>query len=246
VSNNGTERDQTHTFLGQYTATLSSNTLWETRGQLVREKRPRDANAQQPLLTGQVGNVGTVNFLGQNVQQDKRAQIASNLTMLKGTHSLKTGFEYNHIAASQTFGFDQISTYSVSGPPATMLEIIGLGGANANRFDVPVAAASLRKQIGNLTTAFDTDELAFFAQDTWKMASTFTLNAGLRWEGNFSPTPQADNQVILSQLQGVTFPIGRTVDPTNIPSQLSQFAPRLGAVMAFAGLVQMSFQLISQ
>jgi len=57
VSNNGTERDQTHTFLGQYTAALSSNTLWETRGQLVREKRPRDANVLQPLLTGQVGNV---------------------------------------------------------------------------------------------------------------------------------------------------------------------------------------------
>ncbi len=228
VSNNGTEKNETHTFLGQYTAALSSNLLWETRGQLVREKRPRDANAQQPLLTGQVGNVGTVSFLGRNIQQDTRSQISSNLTALKGTHSFKAGFEFNHISASQFFGFDQFSTYSVAGPPATMLEIISLGGLNANRFDVPVASASLRRQVGNLSTAFSTDELAFFAQDAWKLAPTFTLNAGLRWEGAFNPTPEADNEVILSQLRGVTFPIGRSVDPTSIPNQTKQFAPRLG------------------
>lgn len=235
VSNNGTERDRTNTVLGEITSILRNNLLFEARGQYARERRPRDANAQQPLLTGNVGNIGTVSFLGRNVQRDVRSQVASNVTTLFGGHSLKGGFEYNHVFATQLFGFDQFSTYSISGTSSAMLEALTVGGPTPNRLDVPVNVASLRRQIGNLTTELTTDELAFYAQDAWKLSSTFTLNYGLRWEGAFNPMPQADNQVILSQLQSVTFPLGKSVDPTQIPDQLEQWSPRLGFAWDPAG-----------
>ena len=60
------------------------------------------------------------------------------------------------------------------------------------------------------------------------MTRDFTFNYGLRWEGTFNPTPPADNEFMLNALRGYQFPIGRTVDPTQIPDQLDQFGPRVG------------------
>jgi hypothetical protein len=228
VSNNGTERDRTNTVVGEYTAALRSNLLLEMRSQYSREARPRDANAKMPLLNlSAIGNVGTVSFLGENIARDWRGQFAGNTMWVKGTHSVKLGTEYNRVSASQKFGFDQFGTYSVTGTAAA-LEAISVGGTNANRFDVPRAVATYRLQIGNLETALASTELAFFAQDAWKVTPKFTLNYGLRWEGAFNPTPEADNSFLLSAVQGVSFPIGKQVDPTQIPDQLKQFGPRVG------------------
>ena len=82
--------------------------------------------------------------------------------------------------------------------------------------------------MGNLQLALASDELAFFAQDSWRVNNSLTLNYGLRWEGAFNPTPEANNEFMLGALQGFNFPLGRTVDPTQIPDQLSQFGPRVG------------------
>lgn len=229
LSNNGTERDRTNTLVGEFTSAARSNLLLELRGQYSREQRPRDANAKQPLVTASsVGNVGTVSFLGENIQRDWRGQFAGNATWVKGNHSTKFGTEYNHVWAAQKFGFDQFSTYTISGNNSSVLEVLSVGGPNANRLDVPRATATLRKQIGNLETELATDEIALFAQDSWKLTPGFTLNYGLRWEGTFNPTPDANNDFILNAVRGVTFPIGKTVDPTQIPDQLKQFGPRAG------------------
>jgi len=228
LSNNGTEKDGTNTLVGQYTSAIRGNLLFEARGQYAREERPRLANALEPMVQTQVGNYGTVNFLGQNIQRDWRAQAAANATLVSGTHTFKFGTEYNHVDASQLFGFNQFGRWTVNGAPSVALEVLSVGGPNANRFDVPVATATYLKQLGNLELALATDELAFFGQDSWRITPTFTLNYGLRWEGAFNPTPEANNDFMLNALNGFVFPNGRTVDPTQIPNQLNQFGPRVG------------------
>jgi len=231
LSNNGTERDGTHTLVGQYSSAIKSNMLIEARGQYSRERRPRDANVKSPTVQNAVGNYGTVNFLGENIQRDWRAQAAANLTAIFSSHVLKFGSEYNHVDAFQLFGFNQFGRWTINGSAASALEVMTLGGSTPNRFDVPISgttSANYLKQLGNLQLSLSTDELAFFAQDAWKIGSRFTLNYGLRWEGAFNPTPEANNDFMVGALRGFVFPNGRTVDPAQIPDQTSQFGPRVG------------------
>jgi hypothetical protein len=225
LSNNGTEKDSTNTVVGQYTSVLTPKLLLEVRGQYSKETRPRIANVEAPNVTTNVGRFGTVNFLS-TTQYDWRGQGAANLTWISGNHTAKFGAEYNHVFANQTFGFNQHGLFSISGTnTATILDILSVGGPIANRFDN--TSVTYLRQIGNLLAEYGTDEIAVFAQDSWKIRPNFTVNYGLRWEGAHNPTPPAEN-VLVSRLQGFTFPNGRQADPTQIPSQWNQFGPRVG------------------
>jgi hypothetical protein len=227
LSNNGTEKDNTNIVVGQFTSTLAPNLLLEVRAQWAREERPRLANAIEPNVTSAIGRVGTVNFLP-TTQFDKRYQGAANLTWIKDRHTVKVGTEYNHVFADQSFGFNQFGVFNISGTnTATILDTMAPGGSVANRFDVNTV--TYLHQLGNLLASYSTDELAFFAQDNWKIRPNLTINAGLRWEGAFNPTPDASNTTLLNRVKGFQFPIGRSTDPSApIPDQLGQFGPRLG------------------
>ena len=225
LETNGTEEDSTQTAVGQFTSAPSFNLLFELRGQYSREDRPRSANALKPLVDLSLGEFGTRSFRP-TTQFDWRAQAGGNLTWLAGDHSVKAGFDYNHTFIDQTFGFFQNGGYLVFGSDVeTTLDSIG-GGAIPNRFDS--RSLTYLQQIGNLKTSFATDEFGLFMQDEWRVAPTLTVNYGLRWDGQFNPAPEADNPILLGQLRGVIFPIGRTVDPTTIPSSGLQFGPRAG------------------
>ena len=232
LSNNGTEIDRTHSVVGQFTSFFNSNMVNEFRGQFVREERPRPANAIQPLVSSGVGNDGTVSFLGQNTQFDRRIQAADSLTWSRGNHTAKFGTEYNHIFISQLFGFNQTGAFSISGSVTnaagvdTILDILSVGGTVANRFDS--TAVTFRRQIGNLMADYATDEVAFFAQDSWRVRPNLTLNYGLRWEGQYNPTPEADNTALVNKVKGFRFPSGHTADPTQINDNTKQFGPRFG------------------
>ncbi len=227
LSNNGTERDNTNIVVAQYTSPMRSNLLFEARGQYGREERPREANNPgQPTVESVIGRWGVVSFLP-NEQFDWRTQAAVNLTWLKGPHSVKLGTEYNHVFVDQTFGFNQVGRFLISGTStATHLDILSVGGSIANRFDS--SDVTYLRQLGNLRLDFPTDEIAVYAQDSWRLRPNLTMNYGLRWEGVANPTPEANNDFMLNALRGVTFPLGRTVDPTQIPDQWNQWSPRVG------------------
>ncbi len=227
LSNNGTEQDRTNTFVGQFNAVPRSNLVIEVRGQYSKETRPRLANAIGTNVTDNIGRYGTVNFLP-TTQYDWRGQGAANATWLRGKHSVKFGAEYNHVFANQTFGFNQFGVFSISGTnTSTILDLMTVGGATANRFDS--TSVTYFKQIGNLLAEYSTDEIAVFAQDSYRIRPNLTVNYGLRWEGSSNPTPPSDNAALVNRIVGVTFPLeNRQADPTQIPDQWSQFGPRLG------------------
>ena len=238
LSNNGTEKNGTNTVVGQFTTPLRSNLLFEARAQYSRERRPREANEESPTVQNAVGNYGTVAFLP-TTQFDWRAQGAANLTWVAGPHTVKVGGEYNHVFADQIFGQNQFGRWTITGTAASALEVMTLGGPTANRYDVPLTGAATTatylKQLGNLALKFSTDEVAVFAQDSWRVTPRLTINGGVRYEAGFNPTPEANNDFMLNALRGVTFPLGRTVDPTQIPNQTKQLAPRLGFAWDVAG-----------
>ena len=226
LETNGTEEDSTQTAAGQFTSVPSPDFLFELRGQFSREDRPRSANALKPLVDLALGEFGTRSFRP-TTQYDWRAQASGNATWLAGGHTVKAGFDYNHVFIDQEFGFFQNGGYVVFGSDVeTTLDIIGVGGAIPNRF----GSSSLvyLQQVGNLRASFATDEVGLFVQDEWRVSPTLTVNFGLRWDAQFNPAPEADDSVLLERLRGVTFPIGRTVDPTRIPSSTLQFGPRAG------------------
>lgn len=219
VSNNGTEIDKTRTVVGNLNS-FFSHFANELRGQYARETRPRNANVQAPTISNTIGNYGTVSFLGQNLEYDYRLQFADNVTWLKGAHTIKLGGEYNHLFATQTFGFNQFGQFnSLSTDVPTVLTVMG------KRFND--TSATYSHQLGNLQATMKGEQFAAFLQDSWRMRSNFTVNYGLRWDGVLNPQPAANN-AMLPLVQGFTFPNGKAYDPTTIPNQLTQFAPRLG------------------
>jgi outer membrane receptor for ferrienterochelin and colicin len=226
LSNDGTEKNDTNTVVGQLTSVLSPRMLLEVRGQYSKENRPRLANSETPTFSNTVGTFGARSFLP-TTQNDWRTQTAANVTWTQGSHNAKVGFEYNHTSAEQVFGFNQFGAFNISGTRDAVLEIMTLGGTTANRFDS--TTVTYNRQIGNRELSLAQDEVAFFLQDAWRVKPNFTVTAGLRWEGQYNPTPDVSNTPVYNAVNGFVFPLGgRTVDPGVIPDATNQWSPRVG------------------
>jgi hypothetical protein len=235
LSNNGTEGDDSNTFVGQLTSFVTPTLVNELRAQYSKENRPRLANELSPLLQGGFGTFGTVSFLP-TTESDYRIQFADNVTVLHGNHTMKFGGDYNKTKASQVFAQGQTGIFSFSGEAGgtaasvnTILQILSVGSAGgsdpANRFD----ATSVRyaRQIGNGLLTLASTELALFGQDAWRIRPNLTLNFGLRYEMQIMPKPDTSNTALTSIVQNANLPLGR-INPAILDDQKNQWAPRAG------------------
>jgi hypothetical protein len=178
-----------------------------------------------------IGSFGTRNFLP-TTQYDKRLQFANSLTVNRGNHSFKFGGEFSDIFASQKFGFNQFGVYTFVGLTSTtgILEAMSTNQTATVRGRFDVSTARYRQQIGNLDASFTVRELAFFAQDSWRITPKFTFNYGLRYERQFNPSAEANNNPVINLIKSTPLPMfsGRTIDPTQIPDSQHQWGPRIG------------------
>jgi hypothetical protein len=241
LSTNGTEKNENKIFVAQLISTLSPSSINELRFQFAREDRPRESNSEIPQLLTTFGTIGATAFLP-TTQFDRRLQFADSVTLLRGNHNIKFGGEFSNIYANQVFGFNQFGqyVYNTSNVSQTLACLSNVRSTTAcrsggitpylGRFDDNSGTGTARylKQLGNLQADFTVRELAFFAQDSYRLTPQLTLNYGLRAEQQFNPEAETSNTALTQAVQNTVFPIrGRGYSPT-IPDSGWQWGPRFG------------------
>jgi hypothetical protein len=245
LSNNGTEKNKNNIVVAQFVSNFTPTVVNELKFQFAKEDRPRIANDLAANVDNAIGSFGTRNFLP-TTQNDRRIQFVDGLTWIKGNHSFKFGGEFSHIYAEQEFGFNQFGTYTFSGLTGAT-QLLEAQSTNQNltptnptsrvfgRFDV--AAARYRQQIGNLQAGFAVQEIAAFAQDSWRVTPKLTLNYGLRFEKQLNPEAEANNNPVIDLIRNAPLPLygGNKIDPTEIPDSQNEWGPRVGFAYDPAG-----------
>jgi len=265
-SANADEKDFSHAGTGSLISTLRSDLLNELRFQYAREDRPRPYSG--PNVTGQSRPLPDTAFdFGSSYRfgmpffipvtyYDTRFQLNDNVSILRGTHAIKVGFEYNRVDSVQTFlGFangryifsstDGFLNY-VNDP--TYLEC----KVDPNNFGEPITPATgacpsgmtavgpvllylQQAGVGDIsveeagTQSIPQTEPAVFVQDSWQATPNLNLQYGLRWEAEIEPDPITDpDDVFFADFIGKSVNGVEFPSDGNIPSDRNMISPRFG------------------
>jgi hypothetical protein len=225
LTGSGTEGDRTYSGTAQLTSILSPHTANDLRFNGTHEDRPRSSNTASANISNAIGNVGSRNFLP-TVQDDTRYQINDGISMTVGRHTFKLGGDYNYLTTFQSFGFNQFGSFSfTTSDVPTILKAL-TPGPGQNRFDIPQINYS--REIGNLLADYHMHQIAFYAQDAFRISPRVQITYGLRWDGQINPAAVANNSAVVQAIQAVTFPNGARFDPGTLHNNVNQVMPRFG------------------
>ena len=222
-------RAQRQAFTLNETHIFSPNVVNEFRFGLNRLRAATSPNAQlnpaafginngidEPIGLPQISVAGgNLNFGGPSAQPSGRGNtsfvFSDTLTLLRGRHSLKLGGEFrqflnnNFRQGTGAFNFPTVAAF-VAG--------------TANSFSVT---------LGSQSSSIAQGALGFFVQDNYKLRPNLTVELGLRYEWNMTPTERFDRFIIFDPLTASLLRVG-----TNIAEVYHQnnknFQPRVGLV----------------
>jgi hypothetical protein len=161
-------------------------------------------------------------------------QVADDVDVIRGRHQMAFGFNLIRVQNNTISGFEE------NGAPAFNGSFTGMGMA-----DFLVGKMSDFQQTNATPDDLRQWVMSFYAQDTFKLSKTMTLNFGLRWEPTF---PDPDKYGRGTSFNMAAFLAGQrsTVNPTAPPGlffkgdpgipdamwngHLANFAPRVGLV----------------
>lgn len=226
-----------------------------SREERPREATESNIPADTAMGFGTTFRFGNPFFLQPNVDElFWRTQIRDNFSIVSGPHTVKFGGEWLHSVNTQVFRgfflgryiFDSVngflryaSTTAPNGFGPTSERCSGGTWITAGAQTCPMGQTSSTPLLlflqgagpnGPATDAagastIDNEDIAFFVQDRWQIASNFTLNFGLRWEGQmFADTTVDPSDTAYGILLGDP---NFTSDGT-IPDDMSMWQPRIG------------------
>ncbi|HEY2116794.1 MAG TPA: TonB-dependent receptor [Candidatus Angelobacter sp.] len=154
---------------------------------------------------------------------EQRHQVSDNFSVIKGRHSFKFGADANHLPVTADFtvnfggiyNFGEVSGSSLSPafaafPSFSAVQSYGLG--------IPQVFI---QGIGNPHDSFSLTTMGFFAQDSWRLRNNLTLNYGVRYDYELTPTFAAANALSQSAQDALNITQG-------IPRDNNNVAPRVG------------------
>jgi len=156
---------------------------------------------------------GALNFGGPANQPSGRGDttivVADTVSWLKGRHSLKFGGEYrqflnnNYRRATGSFNFPTLASF--------------LAGT-ANSFSVT---------LGNQTSSIAEGALGFFVQNNYKARANLTLELGLRYEWNMTPSERHDRFIVFDPATASLLRVGENIRAIYHENN-KNFQPRVG------------------
>ncbi len=224
-SSNAIEKDYSNAINGSLISNLTNNIDNEFRFQLAREDRPRPyAGPQIPGQNRPFSDTGMdfangfrfgMPFFIPIKAHDTRIQALDNISWVRGNHLMKTGFEWNRTAETQTFigfangrfifnsvtGFENYvrfgNGYVECSNALGVLVVISTTGTCpvGTSISGPVLLYLQQAGVGGRsvedagTQNIPQHDFSAFIQDSWKASPNLTVNYGLRWEGQLEPDP---------------------------------------------------------
>ncbi|MFQ5696069.1 MAG: TonB-dependent receptor domain-containing protein, partial [Terriglobia bacterium] len=190
-------------------------------------------------------NIGGFAFTGREPfsrvdRLERRYQWTDNVTYMRGRHTFKFGADFNFIQVRPRFANDQVFELNFGGlfnfgalsasqlagvgaaipsfASALALGAPGITGVQAYGFGVP---QSFVQGIGDSNSSFNNKTIGFYAQDSWRARPNFTVNYGVRWDGEATPRLPAFNAFTAQAEAGLGVTEG-------IPRDWNNWQPRIG------------------
>ena len=242
------ENQRAQNFVAQETHTFSPTLIGVARFSFLRNKylfnqavnhtTPASLGFQyEPTLDAAIGppfiqvsgyaSVGDP-ITGPRNTYENAIDISGSITWIHGRHEMKFGGGYDHDQINVLFGIASNGFFVFAPVPANDAFASFLLGAPA--FFLQGGGDPSRGLRGN--------SLSAYAQDTYKLTSRLTLNAGLRYELPFPYTeihnrqnlfePGVQSVVFPSAPVGLVYPGDPGVPRGLIPTEKTAFAPRVG------------------
>ncbi|HEV2705676.1 MAG TPA: carboxypeptidase regulatory-like domain-containing protein [Pyrinomonadaceae bacterium] len=153
---------------------LSSKTVNEARFQFSRSRlsAPVNDEAGPAVNISGVANFGTATF-SPTARDADTYEIVDNISTTRGAHSLKAGvdFLYNRVRIVFPGALQGVYTFS------------SLANFEAGRY------ITFQQAFGEEEQRQSNPNVGLFVQDEWRPRSDLTLNAGLRYDAQFLPSP---------------------------------------------------------
>jgi hypothetical protein len=155
---------------------------------------------------------GTPTFLIRpSFPDESRWQVADTVNWNHGKHNIKFGVDFSHVYDNSQNLATQFGSYSYSSL-LNYFSDLNKPGTCAGK----ACYSTYSQAFGPLGFEFATKDIAFFAQDDWKIFPRLSLSLGVRYEREILPEP-------FSALINPTFP-----QTAHMPSDNNNIGPRVG------------------
>lgn len=181
-----------------------------------------------PMVFGvpsfRMSGFGAVGSLSQAIgATDENIQFTDNLSIVRGKHNFRAGFQISRQLYFQITNFAGNPSFNFDGR-YTGLQVAGIGLADF-LLGIP---GSVQGSIGTGEQDMRTTFWSGYLQNDWRVASTFTLNVGVRYEMARSPVEIKDRSMFFStDIQQIVL-AGQGVRREIVDPDWNNFAPRFG------------------